>query len=74
MKQVDIKEVPLNYIKKLKIEYILNKKKQYKLMGINFNLTETEVNEDVSYFFSKCLFFYDPFFLVYFYSSIKKLT
>lgn len=69
MIQIELKEVPEKYIKKFKREYILEQKKEYKAMGMNYNLTDLQIDEDINYFFRKCLFFYDPFNFTFFYSK-----
>lgn len=72
MIQIELKEVPEKYIKKFKREYILEQKKEYKAMGMNYNLTDLQINEDINYFFSKCLFFHNPSGFTYFYSKLIK--
>lgn len=74
MEKIELNKIPEKWINKFKREYIINQKNQYNLMGIDFDLSDLEIEENIKRFFSKCIFFYSPYYFCYYYAEIKKFN
>jgi hypothetical protein len=73
MEKIELKKLPERYINYLKKEFEEQLMLKYKLMGVNFDLNESEIKTEFNKYFENLIFFYDKFKMRYYYAEIKRL-
>lgn len=74
MNEINIKELPDRYLKSLKQQFKKDLIQKYKLMGLTFDLSNTEIESEFYNYLENIKFYYNNFKMRYYYAEIKFLT